>query len=101
MARERIGLCPCPTCRHDVPVRKNSKGKLYLFCGAREGHPGCGMHHLNLPGGQEYILNNARMDPPGGADDEPPPAPAPAPAPEPAPPRRRRLSDLLSLDDFI
>lgn len=45
-------------CGHEADVRKNKKGKLYLMC------PNCGQLHYNLPGGQDYILINARMGSP-------------------------------------
>ncbi len=87
MAREAVGEVKCKYDDQAAEVRKNEKGKLYVYC------PECGIHHLNTPAGQNWILNNATMY---GAEGKPDPAPKPTlksappadpdpPAPEPTP----------------
>jgi hypothetical protein len=60
-------------CGKYAAVRKNKNGKLYLMC------PHCGQLPYNLPGGQEYILENAEMY---GPDGLPPAKPEPSQEPE-------------------
>lgn len=80
--RETIGEVKCRYCEdRTAEVRKNIKGKLYLYCSE------CGIHHLNTPAGQNWILNNVKMY---GAEGKPEPAPratppAADPGPEPTP----------------
>ena len=83
MARESVGEIQCKYDDQMAEVRKNEKGKLYLYCQE------CGIHHLNTPAGQNYILNNAKMF---GAAGKPDPVSVPAadppekkPDPVPAP----------------
>ncbi len=64
MARDDIGRCPCPMCKRPVPVRKNKKGRLYLYCGPVGEFQGCGMLQPNLPGGQDWILEHATIGEP-------------------------------------
>ncbi len=59
MANESIGYLN-HECGHKADVRKNKKNKLYVMC------PNCGQLFYNLPGGQEFILNNAVMFGAGG-----------------------------------
>lgn len=68
MANETIGRIKCAICAGEADVRRYSRGtkKLYWYCAC------CGMITPNLPGGQEYILENARLFGPGGSPDEPP-----------------------------
>lgn len=80
--KESVGEVQCRYCDEGqlAEVRRNEKGKLYLFC--RE----CGIHHLNSAKGQEWILENAKLY---GADGKPakaaqPPAPKPQPKAAPA-----------------
>lgn len=55
MANETIGTL-AHHCGRVADVRKNKKGKLYVMC------PACGQLAYNLPGGQDYILENAQMN---------------------------------------
>lgn len=73
---KNIGAVTCPFCNESAPVRKNKVGRLYYMC------QHCGLIYPNMPGGQDWILSNARM---GAPAPEPKPAPAAAPAPKPAP----------------
>ncbi len=82
--REAVGEVQCRYCDEGTlcQVRKNEKGKLYLYC--RE----CGIHHLNTQAGQDWILKNATLYGPEGAPPGriviPKPKPAPAPALKPS-----------------
>lgn len=99
MANDTIGAITCGWCGGTADVRKASRGrrKLYVMCS------NCGQMWLNTPGGQEIILERARMFGPGGApdpvtddpgQDEPknPVNGIPSPAP---PPRRGLLDDIF------
>lgn len=72
--KESVGEVQCRYCDEGQlsEVRKNEKGKLYLFC--KE----CGIHHLNSAKGQEWILANAKLygasDKPAAVRAAPPPA---------------------------
>lgn len=103
MPRDDIGRVPCPMCRRSVPVRKNRKGRLYMYCGPTDGYPGCGMLQPNLPGGQDWILEHATMNGPDGppaCDPAGGEAAPPEPTPEKKPPPKKRsfLESLLTLD---
>jgi len=115
MARDDIGRCPCPMCRRSVPVRKNKKGRLYLYCGPVDGFQGCGMLQPNLPGGQDWILEHATIGEPAPgqagkagkdanqahSDDHKPDKKKTTVEPEKVLSRHRRsfLESLLTLDD--
>lgn len=63
MANADIGEIKCALCGfNDALVRKinSDKPTLYYFC------PHCGLIRPPYAKGQEYILKNARMYPPGG-----------------------------------
>ncbi len=83
--RESVGEVQCRYCDEGqlCEVRKNEKGKLYLYC--RE----CGIHHLNTVAGQNWILNNATLygseGKPAAATPKPRQAPPPKPQPKPEP----------------
>lgn len=93
MANNTIGECACPFCQEPADVRKNVKGKVYLYC------DNCGMIQPNLAGGQDWILANARLFGPDGQRPPMPPVavpeqepvavpvavPAPVAVPEPEP----------------
>lgn len=70
MANETIGTCECFICGIDAQVRRNRKGKLYLYC------PDCGMIQPNLKGAQAHI--EKRMRPISAEKSEPPPSEKPA-----------------------
>jgi len=111
MARDDIGRCPCPMCRRSVPVRKNKKGRLYLYCGPVDGFQGCGMLQPNLPGGQDWILEHATIGEPApgqpwkaGNDGEGEPVKEEkrkeVPKEKQPPPKKRNfLESLLTLDE--
>ena len=80
MANDTIGRVICPFCKSRCDVRKNVRSKLYFMC------PVDGIVQPNLPGFQDWMLENAEIYGPSGAPvDAPPPAPKSAPAPAPAP----------------
>ncbi len=54
MANQTIGKLE-HHCGQSADVRKDKNGRLYLNC------PHCGQLKYNLPGGQDYILNNCIM----------------------------------------
>lgn len=74
MANPDIGSVACPfECGSTAAVRKykNEKNpKLYFSC------PRCGIIRPNLPAGQDWILNHAKLDGPASSS-----APAPTVAP--------------------
>ncbi|GAB1110715.1 MAG: hypothetical protein SwBeaMacB_13510 [Shewanella algae] len=49
-----IGEITCPICGEVAPVRRDSNGKLYYISSA-------GMIKPNLPGGQDWMLENANI----------------------------------------
>ena len=79
MANETIGAIKCGWCGDDADVRKAARGKrkLYVMC------PNCGQQWLNLPAGQDVILERAQLYGAGGPpekvvnDNGPEPLPPP------------------------
>jgi len=79
MANETIGSITCGWCGDSADVRKAARGKrkLYVMC------PNCGQQWLNLPAGQDVILERAQLYGAGGPpekvvnDNEPEPLPPP------------------------
>lgn len=98
--KESVGQVRCPICEEGqiAEVRKNEKGKLYVFC--KE----CGIHHLNSAKGQEWILANATLYGPEGKPaapvQKPKPAAAPKPQPKPAPAEAANVEEESEEDEF-
>lgn len=74
MSRETVGRCVCFSCaEHDAEIRRNKKGKLYLFCA-----DSCGLVQATGRGAQarlERALASA-----GAADESTPKIVAPEPS---------------------
>lgn len=104
---EAVGEIECAHCKRSALVSKYRTGRRLLYYHCKN----CGVIQLGYPGGQDWILSNARMYGPDGppkpaatASPAPPkvqPAPQPLPKPpeaKPAPPPVKRkgwLEDLL------
>lgn len=59
---ETVGEVACPCCGGLAPVRRNKRGKFYVYCAPGDDRgEGCGMLTPNLPGGQAWIMDHAHL----------------------------------------
>lgn len=62
MANDTIGTVKCPLCGRDAEVRQQKGGKLYFYCAPEWGvWQGCGKMTPNLPEGQKWLQEHARI----------------------------------------
>ena len=76
-----LGLIVCPLCGEESDLRRCERGARtwYWVCS-------CGKITPNMPSGQQWIMDRARIftpEDPQPEKPEPTPAPKPKPAPEP------------------